>query len=108
MANSILRRIIASAADSMAQRMNIPTENRAAFHDTFVSVFENQVVEILGGDTVQLTGWQLAPSARAARRRRILDALRGGESDGAIAARERVSRSLVQSLRARNLPLSPP
>lgn len=96
----IVHRIISSAADRLSQDPRIPADARDAFRATAISVFEQQVRELIGCDTVRLTGWRVTPSERQARRQRIEVAIKSGEPAGSIARRERVSESWVQKLGA--------
>lgn len=96
----IVRRIISSAAERLAQDPRIPADAREAFRATAVSVFEQQVRDLIGCDSVLLTGWRVTPSDRQARRQRIEMAIRSGEPAAAIAARERVTAAWVRMLAA--------
>jgi hypothetical protein len=95
----VVHRIIAAAAEQLAQHPSIPAENRDAFRLTAISVFEQQISDIIGCDTIQLTGWTIAPSERQARRDRIVAALRSGDQPAHIASRELVSVRWVEKLR---------
>lgn len=90
---AIARRLTASPA--------IPPENREAFAAVAPRLIEETIRSVLGCDTVQLTGWVIAPSERQARRERILAAIVAGEAAGVIASRELVSVRWVEKLRAR-------
>jgi hypothetical protein len=94
----VVHRIIAAAADKLAQHPSIPPETREAFRATVISVMEHQITAVLGCDSVPLAGWALVPSERLARRERIVEALRQGESPRAIASRELVTVRTVQRL----------
>lgn len=96
---SILTRIIAAAAARLAEDARIPVENREAFRRTAVCVFEGAVVDLVGAERMRLQGWKMTPSARTARRQRIVAALAAGESVASIAQRERVSRRWVERVR---------
>jgi hypothetical protein len=96
---SLMGRIIAGGAERLAKRWDVPAENREAFIAAAVSIFEQQVCDILGGDSVRLNGWIMPPSQRQARRDRILSAMRDGDDLHAIASRELVSLRWVQKLR---------
>jgi DNA-binding NarL/FixJ family response regulator len=94
----LVRRIIAAAADQLAQHPAIPAEAREAFRATAISVIEHQITAMLGCDSVPLAGWTIVPSERQARRERIVEALQRGESPRAIASRELVTVRTVQRL----------
>lgn len=102
----MLARIIAIAADRLAQDPCIPAETREAFRQTAVCVFEGAVVDLVGGDSWRtaghsMRGWVIAPSSRKARRGRILTALAAGEPASSVAQREHVSARWVRALRSK-------
>jgi hypothetical protein len=98
---SILTRVIHGAADRLAMDQSIPANSREAFRATVVCVIEQQVRDIIGYDEVRIRGWSVLPSVRAARLRRINEAVRSGEEPAAIARRECVSTQYVRRLRAK-------
>lgn len=105
---SLLHTIIAGAAERLAMHPAIPEDSRTAFRATAVQIFEQQIVAVIGCDTLRVTGWAIPPSQRLDRHHRIRQALRDGESASDIAARELVSprrvRQLGAEMAAENLP----
>lgn len=99
----ILQRIIHAAADKLAADPTIAPDARDAYRAAIVHVFEATICDLIGCDTVQISGWSIAPSARANRRERILQALEAGEPVRTIAARELVSERWVRKLAATEL-----
>jgi hypothetical protein len=104
---SLMGRIIAGGAEHLAKRWDVPAENREAFIAAAVSIFEQQVCDILGSDSVRLNGWIMLPSQRLARRDRILSALHDGDDPQAIASRELVSVQWVRKIRREFVGLQP-
>lgn len=96
----LLHVIIAGAAERLAAHPSIPAANREAFRATAVSIIEQQISAVIGGDTLRITGWVMPPSARQDRRDRIEAALQAGESPKVIAGRELVSRRWVEKVAA--------
>lgn len=96
---SLLRNIIAGAAERLSMHPDIPPENRAAFRANAVHVFEQQISAVIGFDSIVISGWVMPPSQRLERRGRIEAALAAGESVRDIAQRELVSQRWVRRLR---------
>lgn len=96
----VLQRIIHGAAARLAAHADVPEAHREALRTTAVSIFEHEVCRVIGCDTVQISGWSIAPSERANRRERILAAIAAGDAARVIAARELVSERYVRKLRA--------
>lgn len=99
--NSTMHRLLAGMADAALPALKVPPQNREAMRATLISVFEHQVVRIIGQDEVRLRGWKMVPSERAARQQRIDAALRAGQRPVDIAAREGVSADWVRKRAAR-------
>ena len=95
----VVHRILAAAAETLAQHPSIPVENREAFKAQVISVMEHQITAVLGCDSIPLAGWAIVPSERQARRDRIVEALRRGDASPHIASRELVSVRWVNKLR---------
>lgn len=97
------RPLVHLLVDAIARRLvdhpSVPPENRAAFHGVAPRLVEEAIRAVLGCDSVQLTGWVIAPTERLARRERILAALSEGEDPNRIANRELVSVRWVRKLR---------
>lgn len=98
--NSTMHRLLAGMADAALPALKVPPQNREAMRATLISVFEHQVVRIIGQDEVRLRGWKVVPSERAARQRRIVEALRASQDPADIARRENVSERWVRKVRA--------
>lgn len=101
---SILARVISASAVSLAQRWQVPADNREAFVATAESVLAEQWSALFGGETVRVRFYAPKESQRQRddRRQRIVAALQGGESARAIAKREGVSHRWVNKLAAAN------
>ncbi len=97
---SLLRNIIAGAAERIAMQPWVPPENREAMRITAISIFEQQISAVVGYDSIVVSGWVMPPSQRMERRERIEAALAAGESAKSIAGRELVSERWVRMVRA--------
>ena len=95
----VIHCILGKAADMLARFDQIPAENVDAFRAQFIRVMEQAITDSIGTDTVPLSGWVIAPSARQDRRDRINEALRRGDCMHAIASRELVTLRTVQLAR---------
>lgn len=91
--------LVAAIARAVVEHPSVPAENRDAFRAVAPRLIQEIIRQTLGCDSVQLTGWVLAPVERQARRERILSALLSGDKPRAIASRELVSVRLVEKLR---------
>jgi hypothetical protein len=96
---STLQTIIAGAAERIAMQPWVPLENREAMRATAVSIFEQQIIAVIGADSIMISGWVMPPSQRLQRRERIEAALIAGESVRAVAQRELVTQRWVRRLR---------
>jgi hypothetical protein len=109
---SILARVIAASADTLAQRLQVPPSNRQAFVSTVESVLYSQWATRFGGETVRVRFYapQESQRQRDERRNRIVEALRKGEAPRVIAKREGVSSRSVyrvaQSVTAAGMEMS--
>lgn len=95
----VIHCILGKAADMLARFDQIPAENADAFRAQFIRVMEQAITDSIGTDTVPLSGWVIAPSARQERRERIIEALQRGDESACIASRELVSVQWVNRLR---------
>lgn len=95
----LVHELLAAIARRLTASPAIPPENREAFAAVAPRLIEEAIISVLGCDSVQLTGWVIAPSERQARRERIIAALRQGEPPAVIASRELVTVRTVQRLR---------
>jgi Trp operon repressor len=91
--------LLEAMADGIAKVEGIPADKADAYRTNMVSVLQQICRDVLGCDSVQITGWVITPSEREARRYRILQALHAGEMPARIASRELVSVKHVERLR---------
>lgn len=101
---SILTQVIAQGADALAERWQVPAENRPAFRQTFDSVMR-EALGLYAGDRVtsriRMYVAERSSDERQQQRRRILEALARQEEPAAIAKREGVTTRWVRVLRAK-------
>jgi hypothetical protein len=102
---SILGQAFAYAARTLAEREDLPQENRQAFCENFHSVMR-EALGLYAGDriTSRLRSYwsEASPNERQQQRRRILEALDQGQSPAAIAIKEGVTPQWVRVLRAKH------
>ena len=91
--------LVAAIARTWVEHPSVPPENREALRAVAPRLIQEIIMATLGCDSVQLTGWVIAPAARLARRDRIIQALRAGEQAAHIASRELVSVRWIRKLR---------
>jgi Mor family transcriptional regulator len=94
-------KLIGAVADRLASDPGIPPDARPAFRATVVSVISAQLASMFGGEEVRFYVPKAATDLRAARDRRIADALASGTPATQVAQSERVSERHVRRLRGR-------
>jgi hypothetical protein len=95
---SILTRVLAAGAQRLAERWQVPAENREAFLQVASYVLESEWSTRFGGEQVRVWAPRTPAAERQARRGRILQASQSGESPTLIAQREGVSARTVRRL----------
>lgn len=95
---TMLRQLAVAGSEKLADFWQVEPERRQAFIQASVHVFEKQASDMWGGEQVRL--WvSITPSAeRAARRERVVRALKAGEDPAAVAKREGITERHARRL----------
>ena len=95
---TILRRLLSAGLEQLADHYRVEPERRAAFVASGVHIIEAQASAMWGGEQVRMWVSRTPSAERAARRERVVRALKAGEDPAAVAQREGITERHARRL----------
>lgn len=95
---TVLRRLLSAGLEQLANHYHVAPERREAFIHQGVHIIEAQASAMWGGEQVRLWVSRTPSAERAARRERVVRALKAGEDPAAVAKREGITERHARRL----------